>query len=172
MIAIRTLSRDEYDRVREIDVTESGDIIYRWHDGAFVEAEERWERQPWSLRRCEEIATEWRATADRGGIVLGAFDGDLLVAEAVLLPHLTNTTAQLQFLHVSRAYRTQGIAHRLVKEICRLAREAGARELYVSATPSRSAAGFYQSFGFTPTAAPHPDLFALEPEDIHMTLPL
>ncbi len=172
MIAIRTLSREECDRVQEIDVTETGDTVYRWRDGTFVETHEHWERQPWSRQHCEEIAAEWRATLDRGGTVLGAFDGDRLVAEAVLVPHLTHTTAQLQYLHVSRAYRKQGIAHRLVVEISRLAREAGARELYVSATPSRSAVGFYLSFGFAPTAAPHPDLFTLEPEDIHMTLPL
>ncbi len=172
MIAIRALSHEECDRVQEIDVTETGDLVYGWRNGAFVETHEHWERRPWSSQRCAEIAAEWRATLDRGGTVLGAFDGDRLVAEAVLVPHLTNSTAQLQYLHVSRAYRKQGIAHRLVIEISRLAREAGARQLYVSAAPSRSAVGFYLSVGFAPTAAPHPDLFALEPEDIHMTLPL
>lgn len=172
MITLRALASHECDRAREIDVTETGDIVYVWRDGTLVEAQERWQRAPWSPQRCEEIAADWRAALDQGGIVLGAFDSDNLVAEAVLVPRLTATTAQLQYLHVSRAYRRQGIACQLVTEISRLAREKGAHQLYVSATPSRSAVGFYRSVGFTPTSTPHPGLFALEPEDIHMTMPL
>jgi hypothetical protein len=40
--------------------------------------------------------------------------------------------------------------------------------MYVSAVPSESAVGFYQSQGFEPTDTPIPTLFELEPEDIHM----
>jgi hypothetical protein len=40
--------------------------------------------------------------------------------------------------------------------------------MYVSATPSESAVGFYLRHGFTPVADPLPELFELEPEDIHM----
>lgn len=52
-----------------------------------------------------------------------------------------------------------------------LARDRDARALYVSATPSESAVGFYLSRGFRPTE-PFPEPFAKEPEDIHMLLPL
>ena len=52
------------------------------------------------------------------------------------------------------------------------ARMAGAMALYVSATPSESAVGFYRRAGFKPTDTPHPDLLAEEPEDIHMILAL
>ena len=45
-----------------------------------------------------------------------------------------------------------------------------AENVYVSATPSESAVGFYKSLGFTLIAEPLPELFALEPEDIHMIL--
>ena len=44
--------------------------------------------------------------------------------------------------------------------------------MYVSATPSESAVGFYRSLGFEQVTAVNPQLFALEPEDIHMILPL
>lgn len=44
--------------------------------------------------------------------------------------------------------------------------------LYVSATPSESAVGFYRSMGFAPTTEPDPRLFALEPKDIHMIMAL
>jgi hypothetical protein len=48
------------------------------------------------------------------------------------------------------------------------ARREGARRVYVSATPSGSAVGFYRSQGFALTRDPVPELLALEPEDIHM----
>jgi ribosomal protein S18 acetylase RimI-like enzyme len=90
----------------------------------------------------------------------------------VYRPHLTETMAQLVFLHVSHGYRRQGIATRLTAEGTQLARSDGAEQLYVSATPSKSAVGFYRSQGFRLVDKPHPELYALEPEDIHMFMQL
>jgi hypothetical protein len=42
----------------------------------------------------------------------------------------------------------------------------------VSATESESAVSFYLSQGFRPTATPNPQMFELEPLDIHMVRPL
>lgn len=77
--------------------------------------------------------------------------------------------AELAVLHVSRAYRRQGIGTRLLTEVLRLAKESGAQSIYVSAAPTGSAVGFYRSKGFEPTIEPHPELYEAEPEDIHMT---
>jgi N-acetylglutamate synthase-like GNAT family acetyltransferase len=103
---------------------------------------------------------------------LGAFDGDRLVGIAAFRPLLTETMAQLAFLHVSNGYRRRGIAAHLFDQVEGLARQSGARQLYVSATPSESAVGFYTSKGCVRTSTPHAELFALEPEDIHMIKPL
>jgi ribosomal protein S18 acetylase RimI-like enzyme len=80
--------------------------------------------------------------------------------------------ANLSVLYVSRNYRRKGIASILAGEVARLARADGARRLYVSATPSGAAVGFYRSHGFEPTDEPNEALFALEPDDIHMILEL
>jgi ribosomal protein S18 acetylase RimI-like enzyme len=69
---------------------------------------------------------------------------------------------------VSRNYRRKGIASLLTEEVARLARAGDARRLYVSATPSGPTVEFYRSHGFQPTDEPHEELFALEPDDIHM----
>jgi GNAT superfamily N-acetyltransferase len=61
-----------------------------------------------------------------------------------------------------------GIARRLVKLLIEKARMEGAARLYVSSVPSESAVGFYQSQGFRLTPDPDPDLYRLEPDDIHM----
>jgi ribosomal protein S18 acetylase RimI-like enzyme len=65
-----------------------------------------------------------------------------------------------------------GIASTLTRALLSLAREQGARKVYVSSTPSRSAVEFYRSFGFRIAREPIPELYALEPDDIHMVLDL
>jgi hypothetical protein len=44
--------------------------------------------------------------------------------------------------------------------------------MYVSATPTGSAVGFYLGRGCRLADPVHPDLFAQEPEDIHLVCPL
>jgi hypothetical protein len=44
----------------------------------------------------------------------------------------------------------------------------GAASIYVSATPTASAVGFYLRQGCRLAHPVHPDLFAAEPEDIHL----
>jgi hypothetical protein len=58
----------------------------------------------------------------------------------------------------------------LVGAVIDAALATGATNLYVSAVPSESAVGFYLSQGFRPVGTPRPELFELEPEDIHMSL--
>jgi GNAT superfamily N-acetyltransferase len=82
--------------------------------------------------------------------------------------HFTESMAHLVALFVSKDYRRQSIAAKLTQEIIRLAKENGAGQLYVSATPSESAISFYTSQGFVLAKQVHKELYALEPEDIHL----
>jgi N-acetylglutamate synthase-like GNAT family acetyltransferase len=59
-----------------------------------------------------------------------------------------------------------------MRRLLALARELGAIRVYVSATPSQSAVEFYRGLGFELVSEPLPELYALEPEDIHMILEL
>ncbi len=76
--------------------------------------------------------------------------------------------AQLAFLHVSEPYRGHGAGRALVAALEQLARDSGAAQMVVSATPTKATVDFYQSFGFVPDADPLPELLALEPADIHL----
>ena len=114
---------------------------------------------------------QWRPLLDRG-VMLGAFDGDHLAGFAIYTPPGTRDFAQLSVLHVSRLYRRTGIGRRLADEVLALARGNGATRLYVSATPTRGTVDFYMSCGFEPLATPDPELFALEPDDIHLDMRL
>jgi GNAT superfamily N-acetyltransferase len=167
-ITIRPLTTAELPRVSEIDVSESGTIVYKQAGREVEVTHEEWRRPRKDEADWNRDIELWRPLLGRGGAAIGAFDGDTLVGIAVLRPRLTDQMAQLAALFVSKDQRRRGVATRLVREVARLARAGGVEALYVSATPSISAVGFYISQGFRPTAQVHEELYALEPEDIHM----
>lgn len=165
---IRALRSDELSRIAEIDVSETGDLIYQQAGSRLTVESESWRRPAWSTAECQRRAAAWADQMRRGDTLLGAFDDDRLVGEASLRYRLTPDTAQLVSLHVSQSHRRCGVASALVAEVFRLARTSGVRWMYVSATPSVSAVGFYRSQGFELVEQANPELLALEPEDIHM----
>jgi GNAT superfamily N-acetyltransferase len=95
-----------------------------------------------------------------------------VVGFAVVRFDLTPRTDQLVALFVDAMHRRSGVASALVDEAVRRSRRRRARTLYVSAAPSDSAVPFYLARGFVPTRDPNPELYALEPDDIHMLLAL
>jgi predicted N-acetyltransferase YhbS len=108
---------------------------------------------------------------DRGGWFHGSFERGKLVGVVVLeskfIGHRKDQL-QLKFLHVSNSYRKQGLGAQLFELAKAKARERGARQLYISATPSENTINFYLRLGCTVAGEPDPDLFELEPEDIHL----
>jgi hypothetical protein len=59
-----------------------------------------------------------------------------------------------------------------MENACDIAREAGAVRMYISSIPSSSAVGFYLAQGCKLAEEVDPELYALEPEDIHLILDL
>jgi len=172
VISYRPLVADELHRIHEIDRTETVRVGYRVEDGELVRETVHWDVPNWSdetpEHNHERIIVGVGATLAAGGTAFGAFDGDRLVGLAAYRPRLTEIMAQLAQLHVSHSYRRCGIASCLLDAVIDLAVRDGARALYVSATPSGSAVGFYLAHGFALAERPHPELYALEPEDIHL----
>lgn len=171
-ILIRPLKIEELSRVSEVDISESGTLVYKQAGPQVEVTHEEWLRPHRSEAGWNRYIESWKPMLQRGGTVIGAFDGDTLVGVAVLRLRLTERTAQLAALFVSKDHRRLGVATRLTAEVARLARLSGASALYVSATPSESAVGFYTIQGFRPTEQVNEELYELEPEDIHMVKPL
>ena len=108
---------------------------------------------------------------DRGGLFLAAFDGGQMAGLVVVDPKPLGPAGdlvQLKFLHVGRPYRKQGLGKQLFIAAEENARTLGARGLYISATPSENTINFYRARGSTVILQPDPELFALEPDDIHL----
>jgi GNAT superfamily N-acetyltransferase len=108
----------------------------------------------------------------RGGVLLGAFDGERTVGLAIVDPTFERLRAWLAFLHVSRPYRRRGAAQALWNVAADIAAAHGAESMYLSATPTEAAVGFYLQQGCRLADPVHPDLFAAEPEDIHLVCSL
>jgi ribosomal protein S18 acetylase RimI-like enzyme len=162
----------ELGRIAEIDRSEDVTEDYVYKDGALERHDVDWQVGRWSDEQLAALLAAWRPLLDGGGVMLGAFDGQVLVGFAIYRPRLTDDMAQYAVLYVSRDYRRQGVGSALTEKVLGLARADGSRRLYVSATPSVPTVEFYRSHGFEVTREPHPELLELEPEDIHMTMEL
>ena len=172
-IEYRQLAPAELFLVGEIDRTERIESKYVQHDARLELQIGDWSSPPWDPEgdgehsvAAQRVALERQVEA--GAIPLGAFDGDRLVGIGLVRPHVRPGVAQLAFLHVSEGYRASGIGGRLSDDLERIGREAGDTSMVVSATPSVSTVRFYLGRGFEPMAEPIPELYELEPEDIHM----
>jgi len=172
MITVRHMESEEVESIRELDVSESDTIVYKWIGGQIVAVSEQWQRPRWDASECDKRISKIRERLAKGEALIGAFDKDLLVGAAIFRPHLDPGRSELAGLWISRKYRRQGIATQLTREVERLAQKAGITALYVSACPSRSAVGFYRSRGFRPTQNVNKELYEQEPEDIHMIMKL
>ena len=108
---------------------------------------------------------------DRDGIFWGAFENGVLVGVAILERQFIGSrldTLQLKFLHISRDCRKQGLGTRLFNLAVEKARELGAKKLYIFATPSENTVNYYLRLGCVLAREIDPELFSLEPEDIHL----
>jgi predicted N-acetyltransferase YhbS len=172
-IAYRQLVAADLARIGDIDRSERIETLYVQRGSRLEEKHGDWSAAAW-LREGEgpHSISHQRAECQRhlaaGGIALGAFADGQLVGIGVVTPHIRPGIAQLAFLHVSNTYRARGVGGHLSRELERLALEHGDTRMVVSATPSLNTVRFYQRRGFEPMAEPLPELYRLEPEDVHM----
>jgi ribosomal protein S18 acetylase RimI-like enzyme len=176
---IRRLEPSDVALVATIDRSEHVEVQYRVEGGRLVEGPVRMaEIPPWDPEGSREhsvashVAFCASVLAD-GAALFGAFDDDgELMGLAPVHPRVEPGIAWLATLHMSRAHRRRGAASALWDAGIALAREAGARSLCVSATPTGSAVGFYLGRGCRLADPVHPEMYADEPEDIHLVCPL
>jgi ribosomal protein S18 acetylase RimI-like enzyme len=171
---VRTLSAQDVALVAEIDRSEHVEFEYRVIDGelrqvaATVTDAPPWDRigsGPYSVAAHIEFC---RSVVARGSVLLGAFYEGQVAGLAIVQPDFEPLLAWLAFLHVSRPHRRRGAAQRLWDAAIAIAGEAGAKSMYVSATPTASAIGFYLRQGCRLARPVHAELFAAEPDDIHL----
>jgi ribosomal protein S18 acetylase RimI-like enzyme len=174
-VEIRRLSLADLPRIGEIDRSESVRFTYVYNRGALTRISVDHDVPRWSDDTVAAFVRWLTPMLESGGVIVGALDGPKLVGVALLNGEFLGEgrdQLQMAFLHVGNGHRRLGIARTLMDEMCTAARERGARRLYVSATESESAVGFYLSYGCRLAEKVDPALYAAEPKDIHLTLDL
>lgn len=80
--------------------------------------------------------------------VLLMYDGDEVIASGALKP-VNQDTAELARMYTSEAYRGQGLAKQIIKEIIAYAKKAGYKKIILDTwKDSTSARSLYSSLGF------------------------
>jgi GNAT superfamily N-acetyltransferase len=177
-VEVKRLVPRDVSLIATIDRSEHVDVEYAMIDGRLTERPVSMsEIPPW-----DPIGHGPHSVADKigfcasviaaGAVLLGAFDNALPLGFAVVDPAFESKLAWLAFLHVSRPHRRRGAAHALWRAAVDLAHAAGAEAMYVSATPTGSAVGFYLRQGCRLADPVHPALFSKEPDDIHLVCSL
>lgn len=175
VVALRAFTAGDAERLAEIDRTESVAMLSAVRAGEIVALGHGCEVPPWSGAWLDEMVGFARRHLEAGATGIGAFAGERLVGVGILDHAPVRGDArelQLVLLHVSRDFRRGGVAGRLCAGLRAVALRRGACRLYISATPSASALGFYLSLGAELADPVDDQLFALEPEDVHLVLEL
>lgn len=175
---IRRLGADDLDVIARIDRSEHVELEYRVLDGELIERPitmadiPRWDpvgTGPFSVAAqiafCEPVVAG-------GAAFLAAFDRDDPAGVVVVDPVFEPPMAWLAYLHVSRPHRRRGVATALWTAAADVAIASGATSMYVSAVPTGSAIGFYLGRGCELAHRPHPKLYELEPDDVHLVCAL
>lgn len=170
---LRRLARAELARVGEIDRTERIDALYIQRGSVLERHEGDFSAGAWRRDVDGEYSVAAQRAAleryvDGGAVALGAFAGERLVGIGVVVLHLRRGVSQLAYLYVTSDCRGMGIGRLLSDELERIARDAQDSQIVVSATPSENTVRFYRRRGFEPMDEPYPELFELEPDDVHM----
>lgn len=106
--------------------------------------------EQWGQEEFKILVSCLQNTAKTGGIVLGAFLEHKLVGFASLENEFfgsQNQYLQLSSIHVSNEMRGSGIGKVLFLRMSALAKEKGAKKLYISTHSSEETQAFYKAVG-------------------------
>ena len=174
-VEYRHLAPFELEKLWDIDRSEVIDEVYHFRAGKLVLEREHYDMKGFPPGELDKIIERQRILLENGGTVIGAVDRQTLVGVASLESEFRGEKKKymkMDILHVSKNYRGKGIARRLLGMVSSLARERGADALYISATPSKHTVDFYRGCGAKLVEELDPELFDMEPEDIHLEIDL
>jgi len=175
---VRRLRAEDVELVAAIDRSEHIEVQYRVSDGQLQQVPAattevpKWDPAgsgPHSVAAKIEFCS---SVVARGGVLLGAFDQEQTLGLAIVHPLFEPRLAWLAFLHVSRPHRRRGAAKAMWDTCVDIGVARGAESIYVSSAPTESAVCFYLRQGCRLAQHVHLELFAAEPEDIHLVCSL
>ncbi|MGJ1197420.1 GNAT family N-acetyltransferase [Sphingobacterium spiritivorum] len=170
---IRILNKDELFRIKEIDRSEEIAELYVYAEGRLVIIPHIESVSGFDPAELEEIINRQYQLVSEGGVVYGAFDQDKLIGTASVdykRIGVRHNYRKMDILYVSHTYQGKGIGRQLLNACKNSALDFGADKLYISATPTRNTVDFYLKNGARLTTELNNELFAAEPDDIHLEM--
>jgi GNAT superfamily N-acetyltransferase len=126
----------------------------------------------WDAYHLENDPPKLKELYKQGALFVAAFSAsEQLVGISVVSDQVINDYPQaklLQYFYVDAGQQNQGIGAQLMQSAKASAKQLGAHQLYISATPSKRTVDFYIRHGAKPLKHPDRQLWELEPEDIHL----
>jgi predicted N-acetyltransferase YhbS len=178
-IEYRELTKNDLDGLRGIDRSDFNPSMYCMEDGELILQNWEFKHPGFTQAQWENTIRKFSRELEKGHTHLfGAFDGSALVGisglEVDRLVGPAKDMLNMGPMWINAAHRRRGIGRKLLAMATQKAGDLGlgARSLYVSACPVRGTVEFYLQEGCRMLAEPDAELFADEPEDIHMELDL
>jgi len=174
-IDYKTLSREEIEKFREIDRSEVIEHDYRYIDGKLELKKVFFDVKGFNPDHLQSLIHRLYGIYDDGGTIFGALEDWKLVGLSALEDRFrgeNSDTLNCAILHISKQYRKMGIGRQLSQLVMNKAREMGAKKLYVCSAPTKNTVDFYMGLGCRLADEVDEELYALEPEDIHLILDL
>ena len=174
-IIYRILSRNEIEKLGEIDRNEIIEEKYCFKDGNLILKKDYEEIKGWETGT-ENWIVSLQNNYDEGGLFYGAFLNETLVGIAALSGKFIGNekdAIQLDTLFINKSHRRQGIAAKLVAILKEAAVQLNAKKMYVSSSESKNTVHFYMNVGFNVTTEHIEELFDVDcPDDIYMEMVL
>ena len=156
------INLDNFDRSQEVK------RVYTNENGKLFLKDQIW-TMDWSLEHKRKVAANLKSDEC---IAYAVWENEKVIGFVSVMKALIGSRMVLDIIQVDRAFRGQGIGRQLFDLAVAEAKNAGAKELYISACCSEETVNFYKAMGAILTDDPIPEIAAAEPHDIQMTFEL
>ena len=146
-------------KVKRVYVNDSGKLLIK--DQIWI--------MDWRLEHKRKVAANLKSD---DCIAYAVWKNEKVIGFVSVMKALIGRRMVLDIIQVDRALRGQGIGRKLFELAALEAKNAGAKELYISACCSEETVNFYKAMGAVPTDDPIPEIAEAEPYDIQMTFDL
>lgn len=161
-ISNEEISLDNFDRSQEVKrvyVNDSGKLLLK---------DQIW-TMDWSLEHKRKVAANLKSD---DCIAYAVWENEKVIGFVSVMKALIGSRMVLDIIQVDQAFRGQGIGRQLFVLAVAEARNAGAKELYISACCSEETVNFYKAMGAKASDDPIPEIAEAEPYDIQMAFEL
>ena len=146
-------------KVKRVYVNDSGKLLIK---------DQLW-TMDWSLEHKRKVAANLKSDAC---IAYAVWENEKVIGFVSVMKALIGRRMVLDIIQADRAFRGRGIGRKLFELAALEAKNAGAKELYISACCSEETVNFHKAVGAVPTNDPIPEIAEAEPYDIQMTFDL